>query len=472
MNQEPRRRFDPLAVAFVAAGLVVIVAVAVYLFYRLRTDIPQTPPAQKDGQITQAVTDVRAWLESVRPPRPAPPVEKKLPLENKVPLEKKAPVAVFSTHCSSLPSAQPAPPPRAVVWQLGDEGRHWRYRVTVDAPAAWADATLTYRMFDAAPSPKVQAEFSRGEGRWPFMIGDYAAGHPSHAYMRFPGFFMLPVYLDGPLQPGARFTWQTPWPLEHTPNLRHADAALAVGWMWHLPQLLERPRRIKRYEAVVKQWEEVATPLGTVAAACIEATVSYIENGNAHATARETYWYAPRLAAVVKAMREGEAPDESARRITVELLAIEPPGFELIDLRPAKDRMSGDPGDGSFVAGDAEFSPDRLSLLRQHLAAVAGAKLGGKRVEVQRLVTWYVRTPQARLVERGAGLAPVPAEEYFDLPALRTFPYWVVCVVELSVDGRRLHGRGVVGFAGEAPNFASRHRQALFSAIQQSIRTL
>jgi len=254
--------------------------------------------------------------------------------------------------------------------------------------------------------------------------------------------------------------------------LHESDENLAVGWLWQLPQLLQEAGRIKRYEATVRQWEEVDTPLGRVAAACIEARLAYVENGRTQATARETYWYAPRLYAVVKAVRDGETPDESARRITAELLAIEPPPFELVDARPPKDKIDFDLGDGSVAAGDGQFSPHRLSILRQHLAAVAGPRLAGKRVEVNHLVTWYVRTPDSKMIEPGAGLAPMAAEQYFELPQLRKFPYWVISVVDISVDGRPLHGRGVAGFAGEPPNFASHHREALIRAINQFIAAL
>lgn len=334
------------------------------------------------------------------------------------------------------------------MWQLGDERRRWRYRISADAPVSWTDATLTYRMHESIASQIVQAEFERGETRSTFRLGYFVKGHESHADMRFPGFFMLPVYLDGPLEDGARFSWQTPWPLNDTRGLREQDAALATGWMWHLPQLLLEPDRVKRYAAHVRKWDELDTPLGKVAAACIEATVSYVQKGRTVATTRQ------------------------GRLITAELIELQPPPFDLVDMRPNKDKMSHDPGDGSFVAGDAEFSPERLSLLRQHLNAVASAKLAGRRVEVGRLVTSYVRTPKAQTIERGGGLAPMPAEEYFDLPKLRSFPFWVICFLELHVDGRRLHGRGVVGFGGDAPDFARHHRQALVGAINQAIQPL
>ena len=457
---KPPRRFDPLVAAFILIAVTTILAIAAYVVYRPRGD-EGLPPRQDEQAAEKGAAEIRAWLESQKKAAAPPPA----------PAAKAAAATPGASHCSSPPLSRPLPAPRAVVWQLGDEGRRWRYRVTVDAPVSWADATLTYSMHDSIASQIVQAEFARGETRSSFRVGYFVAGHPSHADMRFPGFFMLPVHLDRPLENGARFTWQTPWPLNHTMSLRQEDASLAVGWMWHVPQLRREPGRIKRYDAVVKQWEEMDTPLGKVTAVCIEATLSYMEESTTRASVRETYWYAPSLAAVVKAMREGEAPDESARRITVELLAIEPRGFEFVDMRPPKDKMRSDPGDGSLVAGDADFTPDRLSLVRQHLNAVVAGKLAGKRVEVGRLVTYYVRTPKTQMIERGAGLAPMPAEQYFDLPKLRSFPYWVVCWLELSVDGRALAGRGIVGFAGE-PDFPAQHRRALIGAVNEAILKL
>ncbi len=166
------------------------------------------------------------------------------------------------------------------------------------------------------------------------------------------------------------------------------------------------------------------------------------------------------------------APPPAKPQINPKPVAIEPRSFELVDARPRKDKMSVDLGDGSVTAGDDQFSPDRISLLRERLTAVAGKRLAGKRIEVSHLVTWYVRTPRQRLVEQTGGLPPMPAEEYFDLPQLRKFPYWVICVVDLSVDGRSAHGRGVAGFASDTADFSAHHRQALISAINQAITGL
>jgi len=147
-------------------------------------------------------------------------------------------------------------------------------------------------------------------------------------------------------------------------------------------------------------------------------------------------------------------------------------GFQFVDARPPKDKMDFDPGDGSLVAGDRQFVPDRVSLLRERLASKAGGRLTGKRVEVRQLVSFYVRTPKEKLVPRGPGLAPLPAEKYFDLPQLRQFPYWVVCIVGVSVDGHYLRARGIEGFAGPQADFAAHHQRALLRAVDQVIAGL
>ena len=139
-------------------------------------------------------------------------------------------------------------------------------------------------------------------------------------------------------------------------------------------------------------------------------------------------------------------------------------GFELVDIRPRKEKIDYDPGEayGYVVVGDAAF--DRLGMLRDRLTAQAGHQLDGKRVEVQQLLTWHVRTPQARLVEAGPGLPPMTPEEMWQLPDLRKFRYWVICDVAVLVEGRRASGRGAQGFDARA-DFAASHQRALLRAI-------
>jgi hypothetical protein len=138
--------------------------------------------------------------------------------------------------------------------------------------------------------------------------------------------------------------------------------------------------------------------------------------------------------------------------------------FELVDLRPRKEKIDFNPGDeyGYVVVGDERF--DRVAALRDRLAEQAGHVLEGKQVQVQQLLTWYVRTPQTPLVETGPGLKPMPPEQVWQIPDLRKHRYWAICVVAVVVDGRRASGRGVSGFNAET-EFGEHHRRALLQAI-------
>ena len=127
-----------------------------------------------------------------------------------------------------------------------------------------------------------------------FHLGTFAAGHPSHANTRFPGFFMHPSYFSLPLQPGQKLSW---------------------GWAWQPA----REGRVKRYEGRVVRVEDVTVPAGTYRAAVIEAELTYIEGGQVRARARETLWYAPAASQIVKVVREGRTPDEGSSRIVAEL---------------------------------------------------------------------------------------------------------------------------------------------------------
>ena len=67
----------------------------------------------------------------------------------------------------------------------------WRYAVVVEPPT-WRDATLTYRTQQENAGIGVLTDFAYAGGKMNFHLGNYAAGHPSHANTRFPGFFMHP----------------------------------------------------------------------------------------------------------------------------------------------------------------------------------------------------------------------------------------------------------------------------------------
>lgn len=172
-------------------------------------------------------------------------------------------------------------------------GRTWVYAVTVEPPI-WRNITLTYRTEQRGADVGVQTEFKYAGGQMNFYLGTLVPGHPTHANVRFPGFFLHPVYLPASLQPGQHFAWE---------------------WAWQPA----RPGRVKRYEALVQRWEEVAVPAGRFEAALIVADLFYIEGGKVLAKSRETLWYAPKAGQLVKVVREGRTPDEGSERIVAAL---------------------------------------------------------------------------------------------------------------------------------------------------------
>ena len=281
--QEPQRRQDPLALAVLGVAVVVIVTAGLYLVFSIRSG----PQPAKNAQVEEPLGDaIRRMIKSIesaiegerKPPpvaRPAPPAPKSAP-----------PVAVAKS-----PAPVPQPP---------QAGRSWRYQVTVE-PALWRDATLTYRTVEMVNGLAVYTEFRHAGGQMNFQLGTFAPKHPSHANMRFPGFFMHAAYLDKPLEVGQRFTWE---------------------WPWQLPDGGVRAGRVKRYVGEVKEWENTPAPIGTYVAARIETTLSYIEDGRVQASAKETLWYSPRFSQVVKVVREGKTPDEGTQRIVAELVEL------------------------------------------------------------------------------------------------------------------------------------------------------
>lgn len=190
-------------------------------------------------------------------------------------------------------SKTPEPPPASASGSGIEAGRMWRYAVVVEPPA-WRDATLTYRTQRENAGIGVLTDFIHASGKMNFHLGTYAAGHPSHANTRFPGFFMHPAYFRQPLEVGQKLSW---------------------GWAWQ-PM---RDGRVKRYEGRVLRWEDVTVPAGTFRAAVIEADLSYVEAGQTRAQAKEILWYAPQVAHLVKVVREGRTPDEGSTRIVAEL---------------------------------------------------------------------------------------------------------------------------------------------------------
>jgi len=259
---EPRRRIDPVALAVLGVVGVAIVGIGAYVavsYFRY--------------QPAPAVAPVAA-----RQPRPGEARE-------------------------APPQKQAAPVPLELITQHG-AGRVWTYRVTLEPPH-WRDASLSYRLVLRNGNRYVESEFRHAGGQSKFVLGTFLAGDPSHANLRFPGFFMHVAYLDRPLEVGQRFAWQWPWQMP--------DGRVVAG-------------RVKRYDGEVKAWENLPAPpslhapMDTFFVARIETTLSYIENGAVQASTKETLWYAPRYLQVVKVVRDGQTPDEAARHIVAELV--------------------------------------------------------------------------------------------------------------------------------------------------------
>ena len=136
-----------------------------------------------------------------------------------------------------------------------------------------------------------------------------------------------------------------------------------------------------------------------------------------------------------------------------------PPTFELVDLRPAKEKRDHDAleSEGFQILGDGSLPPDRVAVFRQH----AGARLAGKQVHLQKLMTLYVRTP-----------VDPRQHEIWHIPQMRNAPYWIVCEVALMVDGQAARGRVTRGFGGVAADLPRVHRAALLEATDQAIASL
>lgn len=261
-------KLDPAALAFHAVALAVLVVACVLLFLALRSD----PPAPAGKGLQGMLDSAKKIVDRAAPaPKRAEP-------------------------------AKPQPPVASVkpAMQL-PAGRVWRYNVSLEPPQ-WRDAVLIYRTAPGQSGTAVHTEFSHAGGKMNFYLGIFAANHPTHANVRFPGFFMHAAYFDKPLDVGQRFDWEWPWQLQ--------GGAVRAG-------------RVKRYAGEVKAWENVQAPVGSHAAARIESTLSYIEDGKVQASARETLWYAPGVQQFIRVVRDGATPDEGAKRIVAELAALQ-----------------------------------------------------------------------------------------------------------------------------------------------------
>jgi hypothetical protein len=278
---------DPLALAFFGAALALLAGLLLYVIFGASRG-SQPEPAQASASLPQQVRDAaRKLVDKLDRPAQAPaPAAKPQPPPQSQAQAKPRPQPQARAQA---PQAQgPAAPVKAL-----QAGQSFRYAVQVQ-PEAWRDITLDYRTSAASGGLSVHTDFVHAGGKMNFNLGIFAAGHGSHANVRFPGFFMHPSYFPATLQPGQALSW---------------------SWAWQ-PQ---REGRVKRYDGRVVRWEDVQVPAGTFRTLRIDTELSYVEGGQVRAKARETLWYAPQLAQLVKVVREGRTPDEGLDRIVAEL---------------------------------------------------------------------------------------------------------------------------------------------------------
>jgi len=275
---------DPLALAVVGAALALLAGLLVYVFFFVAPE-PASPATAtaRPGFVEQLRNAAVVLWNRFREPATRT-ADKPVPLRPAVPAPAPAPQPGI---------APPAPAPAPAASPRLEAGRMWRYAVSVEPPV-WRDITLTYRTQREQAGIGVLTDFVYAGGKMNFHLGTFAANHPSHENTRFPGFFMYASYLQQPLKVGQQ---------------------VAFGWHWQG----KSPASVKRFEGQVTAWEDVEVPAGRLKAAKVEGTLTYREDGQFRAGARETFWYAPQVAQVVKIVRAGRTPDEASARIVAEL---------------------------------------------------------------------------------------------------------------------------------------------------------
>lgn len=256
---------DSLALAVFGAALALLAGLLLYMFF-FKAPEPASPSGATDflQQARQKMAEVTGRLQE------KPEAER----FEKIPQIK-------------------APPARSAANSSLEAGHTWRYAVTVEPPV-WRDITLTYRTQRESGRVGVLTDFVHAGGKSNFHLGVFAAGHPSHANTRFPGFFMYPAYFRLPLEQGQKFDW---------------------SWGWQP----EREGRRKAWYAQVVRAERVTVPAGSFDALVMQLNVAYLEGDEVRARTLEFIWYAPEVSQIVKITRHGRTPDEGSEFISAEL---------------------------------------------------------------------------------------------------------------------------------------------------------
>ena len=300
----PRSGRDPLALGVLAVAVLALlagIALGVRELVSARSQAPargtSTAGQGLAARVDAAISELIVRLRDEPAPAPAVPnapakAGPAAPRPVQKSPETRAPQAAFP--------AAPAPDYAAEATAL-PPGARWSYRIGFgpsQAPAGFLNYDVTDARGQAGPRLSMQWAPNGGNATtWDF--GVFAAGHASHANVRFPGFFMHSAYLPHPLQAGQRFTWAFPW--------QGGEPGT---------------KRERRFTASVAGWESVDVPAGRFDAARIDVVLHYRADAKVQAEVRNTLWYAPAARQVVRVQWSGRAPDEGNPEILAELASL------------------------------------------------------------------------------------------------------------------------------------------------------
>lgn len=234
-----REGLEPVAIAVHAVLAIAALAGGAYVLTGVLDARRNAPPSPAPVARPAPAPAPRATA-----PTPPPAVRKPPPAQAIAPA---APV-VPAPLVGSAPRTGPV---------LAD-GARFVYAVSLE-PSAWRNAELAYRVHRQSDGRiGVEMVFEHGVGersRMTWNLGVFQPGDPSHANVRYPGFFMHAAYFPRPLEAGRRFSWTYPW--------QAAGGAV-------------RPGRERRFDAVVVGPEAVVVPAGRFEATRVDVTLSYV----------------------------------------------------------------------------------------------------------------------------------------------------------------------------------------------------